>query len=267
MSQLDLSRGYAEGEVLLEADLDAIRDGITTFFNTTKINDDNIQTSGIDAEDKVIDASVSTAKLATGAVTAAKLVDGAITTAKILDANVTTAKIADGAVTSSKILNGTLELTDFAANTIAPAKRAAPGQQVGVTTTVFNSSLAAEADVVDATTTITTTGKSVALYLMPVSGTGNGGLSTYVGQTAEYVILNYYRGVTLIATYNFGAYLDHDNDANPLLNARWEVPSNCLFHIDEAPAAAAYTYKVTIASSTALAKEVHAAKLVAFEIV
>lgn len=47
MPTLTITKTYADGEVLLEADLDAIRSSITTFFNTTKIDDDNIQAAGI----------------------------------------------------------------------------------------------------------------------------------------------------------------------------------------------------------------------------
>jgi hypothetical protein len=47
MPTLSVTKSYADGDILLEADLDAIRTSIQTFFNTTKIDDDNIQNAGI----------------------------------------------------------------------------------------------------------------------------------------------------------------------------------------------------------------------------
>jgi microcystin-dependent protein len=83
MAQISIRQLYADAEILFASDLDAIVDDIETFLNSTKINDDNIQNSGITASDKLVDASINAAKLASDAVT----------TAKILDANVTRAKI------------------------------------------------------------------------------------------------------------------------------------------------------------------------------
>jgi microcystin-dependent protein len=104
MASLDVTRSYSDGNTLTGAMLDAIVDDLETFLNTTKINDDNIQNAGITASSKLIDASITAAKLATDsvttakiealAVTAAKLAADSVTTAKILDANVTTAKLA-----------------------------------------------------------------------------------------------------------------------------------------------------------------------------
>ena len=125
MATISITKGWADGEILLEADLDAIKSGVETFLNTTKINDDNIQTSGITASSKLIDASISTAKLAddcvttakinAAAVTATELASDAVTTAKILDANVTKAKLATGArdaTAASKSSDDTLDLTE-----------------------------------------------------------------------------------------------------------------------------------------------------------
>lgn len=99
MAQIDVRRLYADGDILLGADLDAFLDDIEAFLNTTKINNDNIQNNSITASDKLADASIS----------AAKIQSDAVTTAKILDANVTTAKIADDAVTAAKIADGAID--------------------------------------------------------------------------------------------------------------------------------------------------------------
>ncbi len=47
MPTLVISKNYADGDVLVESDLDDIRDALLTFFNTTKIDGDNIQDKGI----------------------------------------------------------------------------------------------------------------------------------------------------------------------------------------------------------------------------
>lgn len=94
MATITITKQWANGQVLLEADLDFIKDDIETFLNTTKITDDNIQNAGITASSKLIDGTISTAKLANLAVTAGKLAADAVTTAKVLDANVTAAKLA-----------------------------------------------------------------------------------------------------------------------------------------------------------------------------
>lgn len=95
MATLSTTRSYEDGEVLVEADLDAFLDDIETFINTTKFNDDNIQNSGITGSTKLLNASVTESKLAANAVTTLKIADSAVTTAKILDSNVTNDKLAN----------------------------------------------------------------------------------------------------------------------------------------------------------------------------
>jgi hypothetical protein len=140
MATLVITKSYADGDVLLESDLDNIKDDIETFLNTTGVNDDNIADGGVGTS-SIADSAVTTAKINNSAVTTAKINDlavtqgkiallavdnaqmavgaaianvgalgvltanintSAVTTAKILDANVTTAKIADAAVTPAK---------------------------------------------------------------------------------------------------------------------------------------------------------------------
>lgn len=92
MATLTIPNSFVAATVILSAEVNANFNAGATFLNTTKINFDNIQDSG-----------VTTAKIADGAITTAKILDANVTTAKILDANVTTAKIADSAVTTVKI--------------------------------------------------------------------------------------------------------------------------------------------------------------------
>ncbi len=104
MATLTIPKGWADGDILLEADLDAIKSAVETFMNTTQINDDNIQASGITGSSKLIDGSVNAAKLATDSVTTVKIEALAVTEAKIAALAVTSGKLASGAVsTAAKI--------------------------------------------------------------------------------------------------------------------------------------------------------------------
>lgn len=115
MSTLDITRTYADGTLLYAADFDALCNESETFFNTTKLNGDNIDDAGITASLKITDTSITTAKIP----------DSAITTLKLEDEAVTTAKINDLAVTTAKILDGTLVTADFTDASVTNAKRAA----------------------------------------------------------------------------------------------------------------------------------------------
>lgn len=105
MATLNIPQNYEDGEVFEKAALDDIADELETFFNTTKINDDNIQTAGITASTKFADSSVTSAKFAAEAVTENKLIADSVTTAKIADSSVTNAKFADEAITQAKFAN------------------------------------------------------------------------------------------------------------------------------------------------------------------
>ncbi len=94
MATITITKQWANGQILLEADLDFIKSDIETFINVTKLNDDNIQNAGITASSKLIDGTISTGKLQNAAVTDTKLATNAVTTIKITDANVTAAKLA-----------------------------------------------------------------------------------------------------------------------------------------------------------------------------
>ena len=73
---------------------------------------------------KILDANVTTAKIAALAVTAAKLASDAVTTAKILDANVTAAKLASDSVTTVKILDANVTTAKILDANVTAAKLA-----------------------------------------------------------------------------------------------------------------------------------------------
>lgn len=122
MPELNIPRGYEDGEALLEADLDSIKTAVTTLNNTTKYDGDNIQTDAISAA-KIINGTVTSAMLAAGSITTNKIDDLNITTAKILDGEIETRAIADLAVTTAKILDANVTSSKFDTSTrISAAK-------------------------------------------------------------------------------------------------------------------------------------------------
>jgi microcystin-dependent protein len=80
-----ITKNYKAGDILLEADLDAMKDSIEAFLNTEGCTDNNIAADSITASTKLLNASVNADKLAANA----------IGTSNILDANITLAKLAD----------------------------------------------------------------------------------------------------------------------------------------------------------------------------
>jgi hypothetical protein len=159
MASLSVTRSYADGEILLENDLDAFLDDIETFLNSTRINDDNIQDSGITGSSKIVNASITGAKLANGAISTIKIADDSVTKDKIAadvaglglaqnadgslevdvddstieissdnirvkDLGITTAKINDLAVTSAKIAAGAVGTTQLLDSNVTTAKLA-----------------------------------------------------------------------------------------------------------------------------------------------
>lgn len=99
MPTLNVTKTYADNEILVSNDIDNIIDSLESFVNNVKLDDQNIQ-----------DNSITTVNIADGAITAATIEAEAITTAKILDGAVTLNKIADQAITAALIGDG--ELTE-----------------------------------------------------------------------------------------------------------------------------------------------------------
>lgn len=262
MAQIDITRNYNNGEALTEADLDSVRTSITTFVNSTLLNDDNFQTNSITASTKFVDSSVTTAVIADEAITSAKIdVDG-VTTGKIADANVTTAKIADSNVTTAKIADLNVTNAKVADSNVTKVKRAAAGQQVSVNASGTTSSTS-DTDVTDLNVTITTTGKSVMLYLTKDTTAAQAGLQA--GSDVDgYSTFKLFRDATPVAAFRLGTFQSNNSSTNNTF--QW--PATAICYIDS-PAAGTYTYKATMANTTSSAVNVglQNVKLVAYEIV
>jgi hypothetical protein len=257
MPTLTITKSYADGDTLFEADLDNIKDDIENFLNVTKVNDDNIQSAGITGSTKLVDASVSSAKLASASVTTSKIADEAVTTAKILDANVTTAKILDSNVTTAKIADAA----------VTQAKRVALGQQLSSSSGSFSTTTTGNVDVTNLSVTITTTGRPVFVGCIGDTAVADSyfeGEDT-VGGTGSLarIILNIYRGGTIIQTTRLANYFGSGASSAAMIIS---APPGILWTIDPV-AAGTYTYKINISDNSASrTKRAYNIKLIAYEL-
>lgn len=264
MATLDVTRDYADGEILLAADLDAFLDDLETFLNITKLNDDNIQTGGITGSLKLANASVTKAKMAADSVGTTQIVDSNITTAKIADSNVTTAKIADDSVTTAKILDSNVTTAKIADNAVTKDKLKAitvttdgsdPGEggvskSTGYTGSSFSTTSTSFVDVTNHSLTITTTGRPVAIFLESNSTDVN---TASTGISANQVWLKFVRDSTDIAVYYYSG------DASNVIV--WSFPTMFI----DTPSAGTYTYKLQI-KTTATGASLRRSRLVAYEL-
>ena len=67
MPSLTVTKSYSDGNPLTEAMLDDIKSSLETFFNTTKIDSDNIQAGGITTTELATDSVDKTILAADGA--------------------------------------------------------------------------------------------------------------------------------------------------------------------------------------------------------
>lgn len=217
MPELNIDRTYSDGEALLEADLDNIKNAVTTLNNTTKYDGDNLQSEVITAA-KIIDGTVATSQLGAGSITTNKLNDSAITTAKIADGEIETRVIADAAVTTAKIADSNITTAKF--NTDNPissskiiGKSVFVGSNSSTTTMNYGDS---ETTVVSVTATADT--RYCLIMLQPYSSSASGvflKFSTGTVTSASYlasITLTFKKNGVTLATRSMS--LDSTND-NP----------------------------------------------------
>jgi len=72
MPTLSITQSWAANVNPTETDIDNIRDAMLTFINTTKIDDDNVQTGGITGSTAFVASSATKALFADATVTRAK---------------------------------------------------------------------------------------------------------------------------------------------------------------------------------------------------
>lgn len=260
MPVLAITKTYADGDTLFEADLDNIKDDLENFLNVTKLNDDNIQNSGITASTKLVDATVTSAKIASAAITTSKISDDAVTTAKIVDANITTAKILDANVTTAKLADAS----------VTQAKRAALGQQISASCGLFTTASTSYVDVTNLSVSITTTGRPVMCMLVPDGGSisaevgSEGAFAGGVNNLAPYCGVRILRDAVTVGETAVQAAIALTNLY--LNNLYTRVPPGAITAIDT-PIAGTYTYKIqAFKGATSSNVQIQYCKLVAFEL-
>lgn len=133
MATLVINVTYADGSILLASDLDAIVNGVESFINVTKINDENIQNGGITASTKLAAGSVSADRIAAGSITTGQISNSAgilggqiaaatITGSNMVNKTVTAAQIADATITVTQMAANSVNNAQLVDNTIAPTK-------------------------------------------------------------------------------------------------------------------------------------------------
>lgn len=238
MSSLSVTRSYDDGEVLVRSDLDAFLDDIETFINVTKINDDNIQNSGITGSTKLLNQSVTAAKLAAdavetlkildGAVTAPKIAADAVTTAKILDANVTAAKLATDSVTTIKIVDSNVTTAKIADANVTTAKIL----DANVTTAKINDSAVTTGKINDGAVTGAKKSTNYALTTISTDATWTNGEAKSMGSIAASgrpIRLLIYEGNVTISS-DFQVDLEYSSD-----NSSWSAVKRVFTNVTAAP--------------------------------
>ncbi len=235
MPTLSIPKNYSDGSAYTESMVDDIRSTLHTFFNTTKIDGDNIQTGGVPTA-ALADLAVTTAKLASEAVETAKIDDLAVTTAKLNDLAVTTGKLAADAVETAKIDDGAVTEAKIAALAVTTAKLAAANIQTSNSCGNYSHN-STEQDIANLSVAITTNGRPVKIEFIG-DGTSN---PSMIGSTAVASIgyIRIYRDSTELARYGIRT------PASPHLSL---YPSSMISYTD-GPSAGTYTYKATLTVS------------------
>lgn len=167
----------------------------------------------------IVDASVTSAKLATGAALA-NIANGSIVTALLADGSVATAKLADTGVTTAKLADGAVTMAKSAVSNRV-ISTASGTQTPGV----------GNVDVPNMTCPITTTGGDVEVLIIPDPADT---CQIFVGPH-KILSLILVRDTTTIATMKL---------QNPDETINLIVPPTIVRALDLAPTAGAHTYKL-----------------------
>lgn len=218
MANLTVTREYSAGNELKSNELDDFKNSIETFFNSTGLNDDNIQNSGITASSKII----STSPIPLEAFQA-----GSVTTTKIQDAAVTQDKIADSAVATSNITNANVTRAKLSACNYSISSSINTGEK-------FN---AISSPSLVGSVSITTTGRPVRVVLTSIAGSNiNDTGIHYQVNTARYLSVGLKVGSNFIGVQNLKLEVPQNTDIVV-------IPSSLISFIDT-PAAGTTTYSI-----------------------
>lgn len=242
MATLTITKSYLDGTLLTEAQLDSFCDSMETFFNVTKINDDNILNGGITASDKVITGSVDGDCLGALSITQAKFADGSVTASKIDSVAATNAKFASGSITTAKITDAVIT-EDLVEASVFDTTDTAAGGQAG--------SGAIAPIEVNATPTLTGSRAGISGFVGNTDATdtqnATGTLSLTSGATGGYLVLG--AGVTTASS----SLTEEISEAGLIMitgcstsySAEWEIPVACPFLLSSTNSAGAATVTLT----------------------
>jgi hypothetical protein len=233
-------------------DLDAFLDDLETLFNVTKLNNDNIQNSGITGADKLIDGTVTLAKMGANSVDSEQLVADSVTAAK-LNADCAGSGLTQ-AVDGSLALNpddSTLEVSSDMLQVkdggITQAKLADKAFLSSSACGLVSEDDSTFVTVTNLTKEITTTGRPVLVVVNRSADSDNSqvkiGTDTNSSVTAEYVIR---RSGTIIELFTFAYETPSGSTGYPVLS----IPASCIVALDE-PYAGTYTYDIQQRVATA----------------
>lgn len=255
-----MTKTYEDGTILFQSDLDNIVDDITSFLNTTKIDNSNIQDGGIDGSLKLTTASVVESKLASAAVTTSKIADLNVTTAKIADNAITDAKIQSGgllaasiasnAVTTAKILDANVTTAKLADGAITNAKRAAPNVFISSPCIFLETASSTDVAVTNLSTTFATTGKPLVIQLISGIDTPDvlfGG--SFIGNVSGFAVFTIKRNSSAVASFTIGG----------------TTAPGCVSFVDT-PAAGSYGYEVFVKTQGSGTASVFSVKLLIHEL-
>lgn len=119
-STLNIPNTFSSGGIIYASQMNQNFDAIRNVVNA--LDDQNIANASITGSSKLIDGTVTLAKMASDSVNSAKIVDGSIVAADIATGAITSALILDGTIASADILDGTIASADIADNAITEPK-------------------------------------------------------------------------------------------------------------------------------------------------
>lgn len=181
LDQANLSASTSIPPSKISATIDG--DGISRNGSTgaLSVSFDNSTIETASDQIRVKDAGITTAKLASNAVTTAKITDANVTLAKLATSSVDTNKIVDATIATADLANASVTKVKQAVKTAA-SSTATVGNVAVSSSSGTNTNLTDDANIPNASVTITTNGGPVMLALIP---SGADSITGIIGDSAD----------------------------------------------------------------------------------
>jgi len=232
MPTLSITKAYADGDILLESDLDEIRDALLTFLNTTKIDADNIQADAI---------------------------DGSL----IADDSIDSEHYVAGSIDNEHMAADSIDSAQYVDGSIDPVHLAALGQQLSSSSGAFSTVSATYVDVTNLSVSITTTGRPVMLMLLGTSSNSFIATGDNTSDDSGGNLFKFLRDSTGICETQY-RIVASGGGASTIGSV---LPPSCIQHVDIV-GAGTYTYKLQAKSAAGTPDyiQVNNCKLIAYEL-